>query len=278
MGDISKGYFGPTKLQNLKIDRVDLVDKGANPDAHIVLFKREGGKGMNYEELLKSLTEEQQAVITAEIEKVALSAEEKKIEDKHAAMAQEEIKRATMAKEAKILELERSLEAYLEKSKAPTDEDIFKGLSPVLKAQIEDMQKRADAAESVIKALEDEKLTKHYEEIAKAYDKLPVEATKVGSIFKSLAKSDKAMYTELETMFKSFNEMIAKGNLFKEMGNSGSKGGSTKPWDQIQNKANEMVTKSANSVTKEQAIAQVLKAHPELYAEYLKGLNNEESE
>lgn len=31
----------PKKLKRLKIERVDLVDKGANPEAHIVFFKRE---------------------------------------------------------------------------------------------------------------------------------------------------------------------------------------------------------------------------------------------
>lgn len=35
-----------TKLKNLKIRKVDFVDEGANPDAHIVLYKhRSGGKG-----------------------------------------------------------------------------------------------------------------------------------------------------------------------------------------------------------------------------------------
>ncbi len=35
-----------TKLKNLKIRKVDFVDEGANPDAHIVLYKhRDGGEG-----------------------------------------------------------------------------------------------------------------------------------------------------------------------------------------------------------------------------------------
>ena len=29
-----------TKLKNLKVKKVDFVDEGANPDAHIELFKR----------------------------------------------------------------------------------------------------------------------------------------------------------------------------------------------------------------------------------------------
>lgn len=31
----------PTRLKDLRVDRVDLVDKGANPGAHVVLFKRD---------------------------------------------------------------------------------------------------------------------------------------------------------------------------------------------------------------------------------------------
>ena len=32
--------MGATKLKNLSVTSVDLVDQGANPDAHIRLFKR----------------------------------------------------------------------------------------------------------------------------------------------------------------------------------------------------------------------------------------------
>ena len=34
-----------TKLKNLKIRKVDFVDEGANPDAHIGMIKRKDGKG-----------------------------------------------------------------------------------------------------------------------------------------------------------------------------------------------------------------------------------------
>lgn len=32
------------KLKNLKVTKVDFVDQGANPDAHIKLFKRKDGE------------------------------------------------------------------------------------------------------------------------------------------------------------------------------------------------------------------------------------------
>lgn len=39
-----------TKLKNLKIRKVDFVDEGANPDAHIRMIKRKDGEGQNTEE------------------------------------------------------------------------------------------------------------------------------------------------------------------------------------------------------------------------------------
>lgn len=44
----------PYKLKKLKIDRVDLVDRGANQEAHVVLFKRDAGieKAKTLQEIL----------------------------------------------------------------------------------------------------------------------------------------------------------------------------------------------------------------------------------
>ena len=36
-----------TKLKNLRISKVDFVDEGANPDAHIKLTKSKGEKGQS---------------------------------------------------------------------------------------------------------------------------------------------------------------------------------------------------------------------------------------
>ena len=39
-----------TKLKNLKIKKVDFVDEGANPDAHIRMVKRKDGEEQTAEE------------------------------------------------------------------------------------------------------------------------------------------------------------------------------------------------------------------------------------
>ena len=52
-----------TKLKNLEVTKVDFVDQGANPDAHIKLYKRkeeqgpalEGGGGEKGSGILKKL-------------------------------------------------------------------------------------------------------------------------------------------------------------------------------------------------------------------------------
>ena len=39
-----------TRLRNLKIKKVDFVDEGANPDAHIKMIKRKNGDEQAVEE------------------------------------------------------------------------------------------------------------------------------------------------------------------------------------------------------------------------------------
>ena len=43
-----------TKLKNLKIRKVDFVDEGANPDAHIKMLKRKDEEGQATEDGKKS--------------------------------------------------------------------------------------------------------------------------------------------------------------------------------------------------------------------------------
>ncbi len=42
-----------TKLKNLKVKKVDFVDEGANPDAHIKLFKRKEKEGQSKKDNLQ---------------------------------------------------------------------------------------------------------------------------------------------------------------------------------------------------------------------------------
>jgi membrane-associated HD superfamily phosphohydrolase len=272
----------PTKLKNLRIDRVDLVDKGANPDAHILLFKRKGDEGvMKFEDVLKSLTPEQQAIIKSELEKVGPGGEmtpeeKKKKEAEMAAMnAALATAKADLAKSTdQIADLTTQL-AKATKSNEPGDSDIFKGLNPEVKKYLEDIKKEADASKAIVKALEEEKLTKQYTDVAKSLTHLAVQADEFGLVLKSFAQHDTVNYGKLEAMLKSFNEAVAKGNLFKEIGQSGSTG-AVDPLAKLEAKAQELVTKNATTMTKEQAMAHVMRSEPELYSEYVKSIKGGE--
>ena len=60
----------PNLLLDLVVDRVDLVDEGANSAAFIKLYKRkERTREMKFEEIIKQLKPEHAEVIRAELEK-----------------------------------------------------------------------------------------------------------------------------------------------------------------------------------------------------------------
>ena len=59
----------PYMLEDLVIDRVDLVDEGANSAAFIELYKRKEQSAMNFEEILSKMKPEHAEVIQAEINK-----------------------------------------------------------------------------------------------------------------------------------------------------------------------------------------------------------------
>ena len=59
-------------LEDLVVDRVDLVDEGANSAAFIELFKRKERKeSMDYKEVIAKMSPEQGKLVQAELDKLA---------------------------------------------------------------------------------------------------------------------------------------------------------------------------------------------------------------
>lgn len=270
----------PTKLKDLKIDRVDLVDKGANPDAHILLFKRKGDEGvMKFEEIMKKLTPEQQTAVMEEINKAKgadMTPEEKKKKEAEMA-AMGKMKDDLAKRDQEVKDLTAKVEE-LTKSKTGDgegdDKDIFKGLNPEVKKYLEDMKKEADAAKAIVKAMEETRLIEQYTSVAKSFNALPIKAEEFGPVLKSFAQADKDSYAKLEAMLKSFNEAVSKGALFKELGTSSSN--SADPYAKMEAKAQELVQKSSTPLSKEQAMVQIMRTEPELYNDYIKSIKGGE--
>lgn len=262
-----------TYLKELVIEKVALVDEGSCSDAHIKLFKRkseEGGKPMKFEDILKSLPEDQQAVVKqamedakAELPEGACSAEDKKkLEDDLA------------VEKAKTEKLED--EVAKAKGQTQTEEDILKNanLDPAVKALVESSLSKAKAAEAAVVKMREEKLEAEYIGKAKEVNLIPEADTKVVSLLKSINGVDGAVDAVMDIL-KSANELISKGQAFGELGANGDQGSlangsADAAWAEIEKAADSLVVKG--QVSKAKAIEMAIAQNPKLYDAYVAAL------
>lgn len=149
-------------------------------------------------------------------------------------------------------------------------EDIRKQLEEVAElkkkaAEAEELKKRVEEAEALAKAEREERLKKEYIAKVASYQALPVQPEEFGLVLKALAEKAPEEYAKLEGVLKAADEALAKSELFREVGRSGA--GESTAWAKVEAMAKEIVQKNAG-MTKEQAIAKVLRDNPELYSAY----------
>ena len=133
-------------------------------------------------------------------------------------------------------------------------EDIYKGLHPMVKAELESLRKTADR-------LEDRELT----EIAKKYEIIGKKAEDLVPIFKNLKAAGGDAYDQMITVLDASVEAFEKSGIFNEVGKKGS--GTADAWTLIEKHADE-IQKSMPSLTRTQAIDKACEQHPELVVEY----------
>lgn len=243
-------------LVDLMIDRVDLVDEGANSEAFIKLYKRRN-KEMTFEELLKSLPEEQATLINDEMKKV----DEAKLEEYMAkAKLEAEAEIATIKAEAEA-EIAKAKEEAISKSKTEeTPEDIIKSLDPAVQAIFKSLEEKKIAAETIAKQLKEDQEKEETIAKAKELKALPVDESKLFDIAK-------AATPEIYEVLKSVSKALEDSEIFKEKGNNSK--GDVDAWSKIEKAAATVAER--DGITKAKAIAVVMKEQPELYKEYLKG-------
>jgi len=135
-------------------------------------------------------------------------------------------------------------------------EDIYKGLHPAIKAELESLRKTAEK-------LEDRELT----EIAKKYEIIGKKAEELVPLFKSLKAAGGNAYDQMIAVLDASVEAFEKSGIFSEVGKKGS--GTTDAWTAIEKHADE-IQKSMPNLTRTQAIDKACEQHPELVAEYEK--------
>lgn len=283
----------PYLLEDLVIDRVDLVDEGANSAAFIELYKRkEQSATMDSKEILSKMKPEHSAVIQAEFDK--LLGEVTKAKEDLAAVtaecntvkqdlekAKEDLKAANEDKERAESELEMFKSQQSDactcdgevdekgickacgktKKNAAFDEEVLKSMPAAARAIFIKMRTQKEAAEEEVrKAKEAEK---HAEAVAKAakLKALPIETEKLVGILKNCS-------ADMVDVLTTINAAI-EGTVLDEVGksNAGSKGADA--WSKIEAKADEIAKR--DNVTKQKAVSIAIKENPELYKEYLQG-------
>ena len=299
------------KLTNLKITKVSLVDEGACSAAHITLFKHKkgGSEKMTFEEMMNSLTEEQQAVIKAKFDaqneeleeaKKAFSEKEEELEEAKKAFSEkeeelEEAKKAFSEKEEELekvkqekkdletkaseteeeededtLAIEVNSEDGVTKAKKElTEEEILKNVDSAVREMIQKAKSEAEIHKQAVLKMKEEKEIAEVTEIAKSLSGVGTEETKMVSMLRKAKSLDVELYAEVLKALQVANNIIADSELLKEKGQAGDKAG-VDAWAQVDAKADEIA--KTRGVSKAKATNIVIDEFPQLYQAYLDSL------
>lgn len=251
----------PNLIIDLEVDRVDLVNEGANSAAFIKLYKRKEQEPiMTLEEILSKMKPEHAKVIQDELAKAKQAADE--AEQKLQAMA-EDLEKAKADYKAATEELE-SVKKSKNGDQQPDFEEVIKGLDPTVQELFKSLKAQKEAAEELARQAAEEKRTQEALAKAKELKALPVEETKLVEVMKGITP-------EIYEILKAANKALEDAGLLDEIGKSKTHNPSTsdEAWQQIEKKAEEIVAQE--NVSKAKAISIVIKRYPDLYREYLKG-------
>ena len=261
------------ELVDLVIDRVDLVDEGANSAAFIEFYKRkESSEPMDFNEILSKLKPEHAEVITKAFEESTADV----------AKAREELEAATQSlahKESELSEVNEALakanaelealkaEEPVAKSAAEAEEEILKSAPEAVREMFAKMRAQKEAAEEQVRKNAAEKI--EAEAIAKAASlkAIPVEQEKLIGILKGINPD---VYDILCAANTAIEEAVL-GEVGKNRGN-GAAQSSSDAWGKIEAQAKEIAKR--DSVSIEKAVSTVISENPDLYNQYLKEVRN----
>lgn len=282
----------PYELKDLVVNRVDLVDEGANSAAFIELYKRkETQTPMDFEEILSKMKPEHADVIRGiveakdadlskargdlEVATQSLADTEEKLNAANEELAKANTEIETL--KAKDSECECDGEADEDgkckscgkpkKSAAFDETETIKSMPEAARAMFLKMRAQKEAAEEQIRKANAEKV--EAEAIAKAASlkALPVEQSKLVDILKSCTPEVADLLSTINTAI----EATVLDEVGKNAGNGAATGHNTsdEAWSKLESKAKEIAKR--DNVTVEKAMTTALSENPDLYREYLNG-------
>lgn len=279
-----------TKLKNLSVTSVDLVDKGANPDAHICLFKRrepeaaadpdegmiqkfiawlkkghEDAAGNHPQEPEIENTIQKEATYIMEMDKSKMTPEEQAVleglekkygipDDKSGAGSEP----GTAAPEGDVA---KGAAPEIQAS-SPTSKELHPEVQKVLSEYQELMKRQSAEVEELKKSLEIERLTA----VAKKYEVLGKKADELAVKLYELKKAGGTVYDDYVALLDENVTMLTKSGLFSEIGKNTQ--GSAGVEETLGIKAAELAKSAAGGLAGPDAIIKAWEENPELAAQY----------
>lgn len=131
-------------------------------------------------------------------------------------------------------------------------EDIYKGLHPAVRAELESLQKFRQDAED-----------KELREVAKRYAIIGKKEDELFPVLKSLKAAGGTAYNDMIAIMDQTVETVEKSGAFTEIGKNGHGSNEGGAWAEAEVKAVELM-KSRTGISKAKALDEVLMADPEL--------------
>lgn len=264
----------PYCLIDLCVDRVDFVDEGANSAAFIELYKRkEQGSPMDFTEILSKLKPEHADVVRQTLadaeEQVSKLRDElaeatTKVSDLEGQLstAQADLQKAKEEAEQHQAEENKDEDSNdMDKRTSFDEAEVLKSMPEGIRNEFLKMRAQKEAAEEQVRKAAEEKVLNEAVAKAATLKALPVDQETLVDILKSC---DPRVTDVLTTVAAAID-----GTVLTEVGKSVKSPVGGDAWDKIEAEADKIVER--DSVTKQRAIATVIKEHPELYKEYLNG-------
>ncbi len=142
------------------------------------------------------------------------------------------------------------------KKKEDEQEDIYKGLNPIVQQELEEFRKFRDEVEM-----------KELTDIAKKYEVIGKKPEELVPTFKSLKAAGGTAFNDMISVLDASVEAIEKSGAFREVGASGHIADGSTAIAKAKALAAE-IKKNAPELTDNQAMAKVWEANPNLMAEY----------
>jgi len=267
------------EIQDLVIDEISLVDKGANQHATVTIAKSADGEKENYMDIYDEqgnpldpdALEIGDVVYDAAGDAYEIQAEDEndeeyeEVEERELEMAKSFTTPFAKREQAKSTVAKGFANGLREElSKALTDRDRDEVINKAF-SQIEALTEATEIAKRAAEQERDIRLTQEYTEIAKSYNLPGIEVTELGSVLKSCA--EKLSYEECEVIGKALQFAAeAQDVLFDEIGSIGG-GDNSDVLNMVEAHVDGVVAKSG--VSREELVTEVFMQNPDAYDQYL---------